>query len=563
MVQTGRIRQRAALAGAVLVLALLVLALASLHSRAEVAAAQRDAPTRGGLIVLLVVDQMRADYIDRFAADWSGGLKHLLEGGAWFTNALYPYLTTVTCPGHATVSTGAFPHLHGIFQNAWHDRAEGRTVTCTEDRSAVPVSYGAAKGVGDSAAKLLIPSLADELRAQRGARVVAVSLKARSAIMLAGHGGDAVTWLTEGYDAWETSSAFAREPVPAVVRFLADNPVEADAGRSWVRQMPETRYLEPDGGEGEQPPRGWTRLFPHTLAAPQSSEFRRQWATSPFADAYVGRFAASLADAMQLGQSSRLDVLAVSFSASDIVGHAFGPWSQEVQDLYAQLDRTIGALLAHLEAAVGKDRLIVALSSDHGVTPIPEQLGRRGLDGGRVSTARLGDAIERTAAAIFGPGRYVARVNGNDIYLQPGTYERLSASPSRMRAVVDAMAAQPGIARVFRREELASGGRSADALLQMAALSYVARRSGDLVVALKPGWMFAAGGTTHGTANPDDRRVPLIIMGPQVATGRYDRTVTPADLAPTLAKLAGIVLPRAEGRPLEEALVVERPASAR
>jgi len=152
---------------------------------------------------------MRADYVDRFRDDWTGGLKRLLADGAWFSNAAYPYLGTYTCPGHATVSTGAFPHLHGIMQNTWWDRTTRRTIACTDDDSVTTLRYPGGTEPGASAARLLLPALADQLRAERaGTRVVTVALKARSAIMLAGHGAGAVTWMDDAYDHWETSTAF-------------------------------------------------------------------------------------------------------------------------------------------------------------------------------------------------------------------------------------------------------------------------------------------------------------------------------------------------------------------
>ena len=221
--------------------------------------------------------------------------------GAWFSNAAYPYLGTYTCPGHATVSTGAFPHLHGIMQNTWWDRTKRRMVACTDDDAVTTLQYPGGTEPGASAARLLLPTFADQLRAERAdTRVATVALKARSAIMLAGHGGGAVTWMDETYDHWETSTAFTAQRVPAVQALLAANPVDADFGRTWDRRLPPERYTTPDDGDSESPPRGWTAAFPHVLnidhdQAPDR-DFRGQWARSPFADAYVGRFAASLAE---------------------------------------------------------------------------------------------------------------------------------------------------------------------------------------------------------------------------------------------------------------------------
>jgi predicted AlkP superfamily pyrophosphatase or phosphodiesterase len=512
------------------------------------------------LAVLIVVDQMRADYIDRFEPDWTGGLKRLVTRGARFRRAAYPYLTTVTCAGHATIGSGALPAAHGIFQNVWFDRATGRLTPCTNDLNAKAVAYGGATGSdGDSPAALMIPSLGDEMRRQRQSQVVTLALKARSAIMLAGHGGTAVTWLADSLDAWQTSTAYASAPVPEVDAYVAAHKIEADFGKTWERLLPPGRYRQPDAGIGEAPPRGWGNSFPHALRGGGTGrpdrEFYTQWEDSPFADAYIADMAASLAESMQLGKDDVPDLLGVSFSTPDLIGHAFGPDSQEIQDIYAHLDRTLGRLFDRLDASVGPDRYVVALSADHGVTSIPELLKSRGQDAGRVAVVTMQNAIESVAAQKLGTsGPFIARSNGNDIYFLPGKYEALAQNESAMQAVMKVISEQPGIMRVFRSDELRNAGNDHDALKRAAALSYVPGRSGDLILALKPGWMFSAAGTTHGTANPDDQRVPILFYGAGIKAGSYDDEATPADIAPTLAALVGVSLPSATGRALGSAL---------
>ena len=504
------------------------------------------------LAVIIVVDQMRADYVDRFNGEWTGGLKRMVTEGAWFQQAAYPYLTTVTCAGHATISTGSFPHTHGVFQNGWWDREARRQMTCTEDPAATDVGYGVPVTGGDSAYRLLVPTYGDQMRTSRQAHVVSVSLKARSAIMLGGHGGDAVTWLTDTLDGWETAAGYSGSGVPAVRTFIEANPLTADFGKTWERSLATSAYSGPDDGLGEAPPAGWTRSFPHALrgtADQADASYNAQWERSPFADAYLGRFAAALAQSLQLGQHDGTDVLAISFSSPDLVGHAFGPRSHEVQDIYAQLDKTIGTLFDQLDAIVGKDQWVVGLSSDHGVTPIPEQLVAEGKDAGRINGAALVGAIETVLRPALGPGRHVTVLNTNDIYFEPGIYDRILKSRQLTTAVVSAIASQPGIQRVFRGEELRGAGTSRDPLLRAAALSYVPGRSGDLVLTAKPGWMISATGTTHGSATADDQRVPLLFYGHGVKPGTYQDAATPADLTPTLAALSGLSM-KAEGRPL-------------
>jgi len=509
------------------------------------------------LAVIIVVDQMRADYVDRFHGEWTGGLKRLVDEGAWFSHAAYPYLTTVTCVGHATISTGTFPHVHGIMQNAWWDREAGRTTTCTFDPTASVVSYGTTQKTSDSPHFLEVPTFTDVMRADRNAHVATVSLKARSAIMLAGHGADAATWLSDSLDGWMTSSAYTTAPVAAVRDFVSHHSIDADVGKTWTRLLPAADYREPDDGVGEAPPTGWTRTFPHVLGSaglPPDATYRAQWERSPFGDAYVERFAAALVDGLKLGRHGTTDVLGVSFSSPDLVGHAFGPDSQEIHDMYAHLDRTIGALLDHLDTSVGRGNYVVALSADHGVTSIPEQLEARGADAGRLTLSSIEHVVDAAAVAAAGEGRYVQNVGGNDIYLAAGMYEKLAAKTGALDAVLEALRRSPGIQAAFTKDQLRHGAASTDRLLRAAALSYVEGRSGDLVIAPKRGWMFFATGATHGTASEDDQHVPILLFGAGIKHGVFTAPATPADIAPTLASLCGVTLPKAEGHALRDAL---------
>lgn len=513
------------------------------------------------LAVLIVVDQMRADYVERFQDEWSAGLKRLVTRGAWFRRAAYPYLETLTCAGHATIGTGAYPATHGIFQNTWFDRGSGRLMVCTQDSTATAIGYGRTVSGNDGPANLRTPTFADEMRRQKGARVVSLSLKARSAIMLAGHAGDAVTWLSESLDAWETSSAYAKAPVPQVAQYVGQHPIEADFGKTWSLSLEPSRYRAKDDAVGEAPPSGWTATFPHLLggtpgATAADAAYFAQWERSPFADAYVGRMAAALVDSMGLGRGAETDVLAVSFSSPDLVGHAFGPKSREVQDMYAQLDRTLGGLLDALDRIVGPDQYVLALSADHGVSEIPEQAMSEGRDGGRLDSGAMATVVEQVAQQALGPGRTVSRVVGSDLYFQPGVFEKLSAKRGALSSIIKAIEQRPGVARAFHAVDLAKGKSSSDGLLRAAALSWVEGRSGDIVVAAKAGWMIGSTGTTHGSANPDDQRVPVMLYGAGVRPGRYNDAATPADIAPTLAAIVGISLPHAEGKPLSAALAI-------
>jgi len=520
---------------------------------------QDPSPARPALVIVLVVDQMRADYVERYGTQWTGGLRRLLDGGARFRQAAYPYLDTVTCAGHATIGTGTLPRTHGLIMNEWWDRANGRLVTCTEDPDAPIVSYGEPRQGGESPRRLRVPTLADVMRTELtpAPRVVTMSLKARAAIMLAGHRGDAVTWF-DG-TGWATSASYATAPVPAIARFVSANPVARELGRPWTKRLPATRYLFDDEGLGEKPSRGWQTTFPHPLADdpahPDASAYER-WRRSPFSDDYLGRLAEAAIDDFELGRGPGTDFLGVSFSALDLAGHWFGPRSHEVQDILAGVDATIGRLLDHLDRTVGQGRYVLALTADHGVAPIPAQIEADGLSAGRLDARTTAASIERALEPWFGGERTVATVRYTEVFLAPGVYARLQKMPEALAAAVAAIAGVPGVAHVFTRDTLAdpAAASSGNPALRAAALGFDRDRSGDLVLAPQPYWLASSDATTHGTANLYDQRVPLVLFGASIRPGEYLQAATPADIAPTLASLTGVTLPVTDGRVLAEAL---------
>jgi len=524
-----------------------------------VAAASRKTPA---LVVLLVVDQFRADYISQYGGQWTRGLRRLIDSGAYFRQAAYPYSATETCPGHATVATGALPRSHGIVANGWYDRATQRPVVCTTDLAKPVAIAGGDVYESHGPAFLRLPTLADELRNQSatGAHVVSLSLKARASIAMAGHGGDAVAWL-EDAGSWATSTTYGKTAPAALDGFVRAHSIDRDYERSWNLLRPAASYAFTDDGVAEQVPEGWTAKFPHSLTRPAGPDrvFYDNWRRTPFSDDYLGQMALALSK--DLGRSAGTDMLAISFSATDYVGHRFGPRSFEVQDTLARLDVTIGTLLDALDASVGRGRYVVALTGDHGVAPIAEQQAPFGIDAGRVVVTDVQAAIEAAlkstigSAPVFMPGSTEAGNNSSDIYFTADTLAKLMATPTARRAVTDAVERVPGIAKAYWASEVQNAGPGSGADLRSIAQSYNADRNGDLLIVTKPYWVPGSGGTGHGTAYAYDQRVPVLLSGFGIRSGRYDDSATPADIAPTLAHLAGITLPRADGRVLGEALI--------
>jgi hypothetical protein len=498
---------------------------------------------------------MRADYLTILDRHWRSGFRTLLTEGAVFERAEYPYLTTVTCASHATIATGTFPRTHGIAGNTWWDRDARRLVDCTIDPrpSGAHVSYGRPVEQGNSAHLLRVRTLGDELRSQRpGARVVSISLKPDTAVMLAGHGGDVVTWFDQGTASFLTSRAYAPRTVPQLADFLAKNPLTRDMSGTWTLREPAEAYVFPDASQGQRPAAGRDGLFPHAIGGPNGPDQRspRLWADSPRSDLYLARMAMSLVDSLRLGADDSPDLLAIGFSALDYLGHQFGPYSREVEEILVNLDFTLGELIADLDRRVGRSNYVLALSADHGVSPAFSPA----TGAGRVIAEEIKEQLEELLRSRWGPpqaSEYVG-VRGPYLYFETGVESRLRADRALWQRVISTLEDMRGIERVIPVSELSPA--SDDRVVRAAALSYVPGRGGDLVLITEPNWLIVGRNVTaaasHGTNHDYDTHVPVLLFGGPVRADRVDDPATPADIAPTLASLAGISMPSAEGRVL-------------
>lgn len=565
----------------------LALAVPTLDAQSSAAATSQSLrpPT---LVVLIVVDQFRADYVDMYGTQWTDGLHELVTRGASFTRAAYSYAATKTCAGHATISTGTLPATHGMIDNEWFDPVARAFTTCTEDPAATSLVYaGRAGNEHHSLRWLKVPTFADALvRQSRGrARVASVGVKARSAMILGGRGGPTTTtvWSEDTGGVWATSSALARRLSPDVDAYIRAHPVDVQEFQTWNRAAPESLYQYEDRAPGE-PGTGGT--FPHLFDEPIRTSRATQalvnsWESTPFVDVFVGGLATHLLDRQKLGQQRGTDLLAVSFSALDTIGHRYGPRSHEVQDTLYRLDKVVGNLLRALDERVGRDRYVVAFSSDHGVSFMPEQVfaeaGGRGRTGGapganppaagrgagpggqpgRASATAIGTAVESLLDKEFGRGSYVEALFGGYFYFRPGVLDRIRANPALTKAVESAVLGSRGVAKAYWASDLTATTPTDDWILTAMRKSYVPGRSGDLAFVLERNWVTTQD-ATHGTPYDYDTRVPVVFYGAGIRAGQYTSEATPADIAPTLSALTGIRMANIEGRVLSEAF---RPAA--
>jgi predicted AlkP superfamily pyrophosphatase or phosphodiesterase len=499
------------------------------------------------LVLLVAVDQCRYDYLTRFRDEFSGGLARLLTSGAVFTNAYLDHYPTVTAIGHATMLSGATPAISGIIGNDWYDRAQGRNVTSVSDPGTALVG---GTGEGSSPRRLLASTVGDELksasRAAEGSpnrpKVFGLSLKDRSAVLPAGHMADGAYWYDRGTGAFVTST-FYRPDLPAwVAGFNAKKLADASAGKTWT-------FLDASSGPGH--------AMPATAGAPLYGAVYG----SPYGNGLLAAFAETAIEAERLGQRGVTDILSVSFSSNDAVGHAYGPDSPEVRDMTVRTDRLLQTFFARVDALVGMAHTLVVLTADHGVAPLPELQQARRLPGGRLKGEELFTPIEDALRARFGEGKWILSTAGTSPYFNHPLIAEKKLDPAEVRRVA-AVAAQsaPHVARVYTREQLLSGEVAPDTIGRRILRGYNLTRSGDLEIVLEPYWMRVASGTTHGTPYAYDTHVPLVFMGPGIRPGRYDATVALNDLAPTVATLLAIETPSgSQGRVLNEILLPVAP----
>ncbi|HLX46185.1 MAG TPA: alkaline phosphatase family protein [Bryobacteraceae bacterium] len=482
-------------------------------------------PREPKLVLAIVVDQFRYDYLTRFRANYTGGLKRMMDDGAMFTNAHYEHVPTVTAIGHSTVLTGATPAMSGIIGNQWWDRGTQKVVTSVSDDETKLLG---GTGVGSSPRRLLQSTVGDELKMSgKGGKVIGVSIKDRSAILPVGHMADGAFWF-DGKTGNFVSSTYYFPDLPGWVKdFDQSRPADKYAGKEWM---------------GHKMPAPGVKLYDGIEATPFGNELIEQFALRALA-------------AEKLGANGKIDVLVVSYSANDYVGHRVGPDSPEVRDMAIRVDKLIGDLLRAAEAQVGAGQVIAVMTADHGVAPVPEENEKRKMPGGRLDPEMQRDAIEKSLSAKFGGGKWVEDMS-EGVFLNLQTLKSHNLETADVeRVAAEAVRALPHVFRVYTRSQLLNGWVASDPVDIRVRNGFNAARSGNLVVIPDPYWMASKTGTTHGTPFDYDAHVPILFLGGAVRPGRYNRNVMVNDIAPTLATILDVETPSGSvGRVLDEML---------
>jgi len=515
-----------------------------------------------GLILVIVVDQMRADELDPRSGDGFGWLQ---SHGRIFTEARVDHAHTETCPGHAVVLTGRQPGAAGIPGNVFVQRDSGESRYCVEDPD--PASAQLSGDGGRSPCWLRVTALGDWLHAvDAESRVHVVSSKDRAAIMLGGQRPDGVWWMDRVLGTGFTTSRYYHDRLPDWIERFNERRFFSAAPSSWRHPSEGGSSQRIDAYPSEAP--RFERESPHPvyLGDDRTADLERLF-WSPWGDEVVMRFALELIEEEQLGRRGHLDLLAVSLSSLDLVGHLYGPESRESLHAIKKIDDWLEDFLEDAEDEVGEEHLWIALTSDHGVSPIPEWLAETGrsecpIPGGRADSRALAAALNAHLTQVLGPtdGEWVLRSGYRFTVDRSVLAERNVRVDDVVRESRAFLEAQRGVRRVWTADDLRAGV-GPEPYLTLYRNSWDEERGGDFEIQPEPTCLFTTypTGTNHGTPYDYDRHVPLVFAGPGIARGRVDEPVGTLDLAPSIAAHLGIPAPEGlEGR----ALPLREPPSA-
>jgi predicted AlkP superfamily pyrophosphatase or phosphodiesterase len=507
--------------------------------------------SRPKLVVGIVVDQMRWDFLYRYYDRYSkGGFKRLMNDGFNCENAFIPYCPTVTAAGHTCIYTGSVPAINGIVGNGWYDYTEKREMYCSEDKSVQ--SVGTTNDNGKMSPKnMLTTTICDELKLATNFRskVIGVAIKDRGAILPAGHSADAAYWYDSKTGNFISSTFYLNELPKWTQDFNESNKINAYYQKNWNTLYPINTYLQSDidTNNYESAPLGNDQKgFPYDLKRFADKKDFGKIRSTPYGNSLTFDFAKAALINEQLGKDSITDFLAVSFSSPDYIGHAFGPNSVEIEDTYLRLDKELEEFLLFLDKQVGKNNYTIFLSADHGVAHVPGFLAKHKLPNGGVT----GSVTEKQLnvflkekfsfdSLCIGSGNYQFYLNHNLIEEKELDYEEVLENSIKFLQKVD------GVDRALEYADLQEA-MLPKALKEQFINGYYPSRCGDVLVILKPGYIddeYDSKGTTHGIWNPYDAHIPLLFYGYGITKGKEYNKVYMTDIAPTLSSLLHIQMP--------------------
>ncbi len=540
-------------------LTLLVLICLGINTICPPALAQASQSARPKLVLLIVADHFSYNYLSRYQDKLvSGGLRYLMEHGANYTNCRLSYATSQNACGQAAISTGANPWLSGIVADEWYVPKKNKVMSATADDTYHTVGGGSA---GASSMRLMGTTIGDQLKLATNGRskVITCSLRDTSALMLAGVLANGAYWFDRGNGAFVTSSQYSVD-LPAWVKAFNDQHyADKYNGKQWQRSLPETEYgaSTRDDYPYEKGPAGLGKTFPHTVSG-SGEQFYDAFSMTPWGNQMTCDFAREALDKEFLGQHNEPDMLAISLAAGDNLNEAFGPYSQEAEDLVLKMDQSLASLFQQVEQKVGLNNTLIVFTAAHGTMPIPEFLKERRMNTGKIDPRTFKTLLDSAIDSSVEPDDWIDEFSPPNVYLKLETLEKRKIRQPDLEAVAAKVVKSiPGVGDVLHKYQLnynqvPSGGNA-----EAQKRSYYPNRSGELLIYPKPGYVFATESASTGTGSPFayDTQVPLILSGTSIRAGRYSQTVSPIDIAPTVTSILGIEAPSlCEGSGLVDAV---------
>ena len=518
------------------------------------------------LVVGIVVDQMCYEYLYRYQSKFSeNGFLKLMNDGTNCRNAQYNYVPTFTGPGHASIYTGTTPNNHGIVANDWFDRNTGEIVNCVDDSTVYGVGTNSVEGEC-SPYYLKANTITDQLKlTYPTAKVISMSIKDRGAILPGGHMSDGSYWFDYSTGSFVTSSYYKKELPHWVSNFNGKKYPDQYLTQTWDTYKPIADYKEsgPDNSPYEEVPTGKTTpTFPYNLKEMSGGKANYGLFTAtPFANTYLTDFALESIYNEMLGQDGQTDFLTISYSTPDIIGHAFGPQSVEMEDVYIRLDLELARLIKQLEEKVGKDQFVLFLTADHAVVPVPQYLMDHKLPGGYMFKDNNLLALESEVKATYGAD-VILTITNNNVYLDKETIDLMNINKAELEIfIAERIALWEGVKCVFTSKEL-QNSTADNGWRDMIRMGYVPQESGDLIYMLEPGFLPKSAdsestrkGTSHGSAFGYDTHVPLLWYGKNIKHQEIFRKVNITDITATLTHILYVQKPNATtGEPILELL---------
>lgn len=511
--------------------------------------AQAQAPK---LVVGVVVDQMRYDYLYRFAAKYQpDGFKRLMKNGANCKNAHYNYVPTYTAPGHASIYTGSTPSGHGIVGNSWYSREEGKIISNVKDTSVNLL--GTQTTEGRSPLNLKLQTFTDALKlANEKAKVYSISIKDRGAILPGGHMADGAFWYDYKTGNFYSSSYYLNDIPVWLQNFNATQRVDEFMNGSWNTFYPIDQYTESRADDVEYEatfPGNKDAAFPHDLHVLKGEQKYAYFPLTPFANGHLTDLAMQVLKAENLGKDEVTDILALSYSTPDLIGHSFGPYSKEIEDCYIRLDMDIARLLRFLDEEMGEGEYTLFLTADHAVAPIPQYLQEKKLDAGFFYTDSLNAEIESFLKAKYGENLLLSNINQN-LYLDRDKIQALGLEEDVVnKSLASFLQKIEGIQYVFTAHQLMYAANHDNAIMTKVAKGYDYQRSGDVIYVLAPNYLSKKNsasshkGTTHGSPYAYDSHVPLLFYGANIEPGEVLDKIAITDICPTICTLLNLQFP--------------------